>query len=479
MKRLFYSILLMYLLFPIKVLAEGYFNISPNSLTTEQGSSKTFTITAYNAIGDVYIKSSNSNVASVNNSEWGTGIVDEKQTKKGTITVTGKNIGTTTITLSIDGATFDGDDLAGQTKSIAVNVVAKPINPTDNLSKNNNLKSLAVEGYELLKKDNNNYSLTVTNDVNRINLTAIAEDEKSKISGIGYHNLQIGENIIEVIVISESGLQNKINITINRKNGYYLEDLEIILKKENLSDVDIIIPHDSKITKDQLSKIKESKKNIRLNYFDDNKKLIYSWVINGEEVKSIVDFTTTLSFKPDNIKEMSELSNYADGIYVNFKHSGNMPEGTKLKLYVGDKFENGDMVKLFSYNKANKSLDFTNYQVKVTDGYIEFEIDDGLLYFITMSNIASLSTVKSSSINIFVIFSLLELMIIIILVAYIYIKIKKTKTENLDIETRIPLEEQFTKVYSNQNLGSNAEHSDIYAKEPIKNSANSIQNFNK
>ena len=92
MKRLFYSILLMYLLFPIKVLAEGYFNISPNSLTIEQGSSKTFTITAYNAIGDVYIKSSNSNVASVNNSEWGTGIVDEKQTKKGTITVTGKNI---------------------------------------------------------------------------------------------------------------------------------------------------------------------------------------------------------------------------------------------------------------------------------------------------------------------------------------------------------------------------------------------------
>lgn len=118
-------ILALCVLFPVSVFAEGYISASPTSLTIEQGSSETFTITAYNAIGDVSIKSNNSDVASVDTGDWGTGMVDEKQTKTAIITVTGNSVGTTTITLTIDAATFDEDDLAGQTETITVNVVAK------------------------------------------------------------------------------------------------------------------------------------------------------------------------------------------------------------------------------------------------------------------------------------------------------------------------------------------------------------------
>ena len=127
MKKILFNILLaLFVLFPVSVLADGYVSVSPSSLTIEQGSSKTFTITAYNAIGDVSIKSNNSGIASVSTGEWGTGMVEEKVTKTGSITVTGNSVGTTTITLTIDAATFDGDDLAGQTKTVTVNVVAKP-----------------------------------------------------------------------------------------------------------------------------------------------------------------------------------------------------------------------------------------------------------------------------------------------------------------------------------------------------------------
>ena len=118
-------ILALFVLFPVSVFAEGYISASPTSLTIEQGSSKTFTITAYNAIGDVSIESNNSDVASVNTEDWGTGMVEEKQNKTAIITVNGNSVGTTTITLTIDAATFDGEDLAGQTKTITVNVVAK------------------------------------------------------------------------------------------------------------------------------------------------------------------------------------------------------------------------------------------------------------------------------------------------------------------------------------------------------------------
>jgi len=56
MKKIFYSILLsLFILLPVNVLAKGGVSLSTNSLTIEEGSSKTFIITAYNTIGDVSI----------------------------------------------------------------------------------------------------------------------------------------------------------------------------------------------------------------------------------------------------------------------------------------------------------------------------------------------------------------------------------------------------------------------------------------
>ena len=99
MKKIFYSILLsLFILLPVNVLAKGGVSLSTNSLTIEEGSSKTFIITAYNTIGDVSIKSNNRDVATVSTSSWGTGMVGENETKRGTITVKGNKVGSTTIT---------------------------------------------------------------------------------------------------------------------------------------------------------------------------------------------------------------------------------------------------------------------------------------------------------------------------------------------------------------------------------------------
>ena len=144
-KYLLFTILL---IIPFNVFAEGNISVSPTSLTLEVGETKTFTISAYNTIGDVSIYSNNSSVASVGSSSWGTGMVDEKQTTTGTITVTGNSVGSATISLNIDAATFDDEDLSGQVRTVTVNVVAKPtpqldptptpIPPSNNNSNNNN-----------------------------------------------------------------------------------------------------------------------------------------------------------------------------------------------------------------------------------------------------------------------------------------------------------------------------------------------------
>ena len=264
----------------------------------------------------------------------------------------------------------------------------------------------------------------VPTDVSSINVLAAAEDAKAKVTGVGNHDLVIGDNNIDVVVTSESGRENKINIKVTRKDGYYLEDLDLVLNNEKIQEADIIIDVNSKISKEEIAKIKESKKIFRLNYYDENKKLIYSWIINGKEIKDSKEFTTTITFTTENVKEIYKLSNYADGVYINFGHSGDLLTGTKIKLYVGDKFENENIVKIYHYNDTRKSLDLIKDNLKVSDGYIEFEIDHCSEYFVTMSTIENIS---KEEINIFMIFAIIELVVIISLVVMIFIKLKKVK----------------------------------------------------
>lgn len=128
MKKVVVSLVLavVWALLPASVLAAGGVALSTVALTVEVGSTATFTVTATNVIGDATIVSSNVGVATVSAGEWGTGMVDEGQTKSGVITVTGVSEGNTVIVLTLDAATFDGEDLTGQTRTVTVNVVAKP-----------------------------------------------------------------------------------------------------------------------------------------------------------------------------------------------------------------------------------------------------------------------------------------------------------------------------------------------------------------
>lgn len=432
-KKYLIILLLTMIIIPFKVFAAGGFSVSTTSISMYPGETKTITISTNNAVGKLNISSSNGGVASASPGS----IFIQNPGSSGSITITGNSVGTATISIvaSDNFATMDEEILAGQAKTITVNVVEKtepqPSNPQsqNNLSKNNNIKSLSVEGYELVKLDNNNYTLTVSNDVTSINVNATAEDSKAKVSGTGVKELTVGENNIEVIITSESGSQNKITIKVTRKDGYYLEDLDSVLKNEKLQDADIIIKTDSKITQEQLNQIKDSKKTLRFNYYDDNKKLIYSWTINGKEIKDNQEFTTSITFATENVKEIYKLSNYADGLYVNFKHTGDLPKGTKIKLYVGDKFENESIVNVYHYNNTEKTLDFIKDNLKVSDGYIEFDVEHCSEYFVTMSTIDNVVK-KDTSSNIFMIFTIIELIVIIGLVAFIFIKLKPLKKDN-------------------------------------------------
>lgn len=465
MKKVFNKLFLaILLLFPISVFAVGSVSVSPSSLTIEEGSSKTFTISAYNTIGDVSISSSNSGVASISTGEWGTGMVDEGQTKTGTITVKGKSVGTATITLTIDAATFDGDDLAGQTRTVTVNVVAKPTptpnpptpnpptpnhpnnnnnnnnnsnnnNNTQTKSTNNKIKELSIDGYELVRVDANNYTLSLGPNVESINIKATAEDSKAKVTGAGEHKLQNGENKIEIIVTSESGSQNKINVKVTKKENYSLEDLNSLLNNSNITDIDLIINSTTKLSSTDISNIKNSDKKVKLNYYDDSKKLLYSWVLDGSKIKEEKEFLTTLSNTSENTTAINSITNNSDGLFINTKNN-NVPNGTKIRLFVGNKFNNNEKVSVFTYNKNSNKMDLIQDNLIVKDGYIEFNVDSDLDYFITKDfkvNATDTSTPETKkSILPILILPLLVLIVVIIIVLVVKKNSKNKKDKGLN-----------------------------------------------
>lgn len=437
--------------FITNVFAQGDVSISTSSLNITKGETKTFTITANNSAGRIDISSSNNNVVSVNKTSTFLDMSSD------TIIVNANNVGNAIIKIHIvDVTTYDDENLSGKTYTINVNVndaikeesnkkddnvssnnisnnqnntsnnnaneknATKIIDKKNNKSNNVNLKELVIEGYELNKIDDNNYTLEVNNSVKSINILAVAEDEKSKINGIGVHELNVGENEFNVEIVAEDGRINNILLKINRRDKFILKDLKDIIDNNDVTNIEIHLDKNDIISKDDMNLIKKSKKIVRFSYYDENDKLIYSWIIDGKKIEEVYEVNTTINLSGNKAKDIKKLSNYADGIFLDFKHNGILVNGTSIKLYVGDKFEDGNLVSVYYYNEKNNTLDLKIESIKVKKGYIEFDIDHCSNYFVTMSNLKD-----NKSNNVFAIIIIIELIIVITIMVFYFIKRKK------------------------------------------------------
>ena len=196
MRKIIISFTLWVLLFlPISVYAKGNISIDSSSLTIRLGDTKTVTISAYNAVGDVSISSNDTSIVSVDKDYWDTGIIDDDKTVEGVISLKGEKVGATTITLKIDGATFDEEDLSGQTKTINVNVVNdidEELQPSNVDKKKITIEYKDLDGNKIKDdtfdyvEDGNSYRLNcpdnlVYNNSNYV-LDAISNSLKGKIT---------------------------------------------------------------------------------------------------------------------------------------------------------------------------------------------------------------------------------------------------------------------------------------------------------
>ncbi len=152
-----------------------------------------------------------------------TSVVDygDGKTKSKSYTYKFKAIGTGSGTISVK--SYGVIDYNSESK-MSVSVSSKTINVITqsqleaSYSKNNNLKSLSIEGLTLSPAFNANttkYTVSANANTTVVNVKASVQDSKSKVSGTGKHNVYEGENKINVTVTAQNGSTKTYTIIVN------------------------------------------------------------------------------------------------------------------------------------------------------------------------------------------------------------------------------------------------------------------------
>ncbi len=108
-------------------------------------------------------------------------------------------------------------------------------NQTSKISSNNNLKLLEIDyGNIKFSKDVTEYKTSVSYDVENIEVKAEAEDAKSKVEIDGNKNLKVGSNVITIKVVSEDNQTKIYTIQVERK-----EKNQKLSSNANISNIEI------------------------------------------------------------------------------------------------------------------------------------------------------------------------------------------------------------------------------------------------
>lgn len=156
------------------------------------------------------------------------------------------------------------------TMKVKIVVVSEDLSETETYTLNinrtkssvNTLSGITVSEGELSPEFNSNttsYIVNVAGDVEKIDIQATLTDDRANItSGIGEHNLVVGENTITIRVVSESGapLDYTIKVIRAQKSNNYLSSLTV--------DGVLIPDFDKEITEYTLEKVDYDKTSIEI-----------------------------------------------------------------------------------------------------------------------------------------------------------------------------------------------------------------------
>ena len=275
---------------------------------------------------------------------------------------------------NLNASDTDYNDIDIANKEAIVKVVEKEIKDNNNNNNNNNnkpkeevyLDTLAVEGYNIgFTKNKYVYDLEISEDIESVNILSTS---KYNVSGVGKKTLDKEVNVISIIV---SNGNTKRTYTINIKKVKEVtdkvsnneEEVTKALEKFNEIYIDVLESENPVAPKSILEKIYKVDKKITYNVYNEENKLLYSYVFNGKDMDYILDnIPLKINIDKDNIE---------------FVYKSYFPNNTIINLY--DYKTSG---KLYKINSEN-TLELMDSNLKYTDGQVAIKVEKGDKYTIT------------------------------------------------------------------------------------------------
>lgn len=161
-------------------------------------------------------------------------------------------------------------------------------------SKDNDLKSLTVEGFELneeFSKDLTNYTVTVPEDTKEITIKATKNDSTATVSGDGTFEVTQGTNTFEIVVRAQNGAEKTYTLTVEVKDSNPInvtidgKDLTVVKIKEYLPAASAYQETTVKINEFDIPAYKNDYTNILLVGLKDSEGNINLYIYNQETNK--------------------------------------------------------------------------------------------------------------------------------------------------------------------------------------------------
>lgn len=267
----------------------------------------------------------------------------------------------------------------GVKRTYTINVIRKDVlGNTKLMSSNVELKSLAIEGYEIeFSASVVEYRLTVGNIVDNVLVYAEASDPKSSVIIDNLPLLKLGENRVQVTVVAENGQSKIYTIFVTRSLEapvINLEDLDEFVYQTTATVLPILLNDSRWLSASVLDKVRRAAKVLDISKLDDQGMLLYRWTIDGRSVTAGTSIDLNIRFDSMYMDQMEELLNSPNFKIIGFSHQGELPVGTMVRVYIGNMFSNLSSLNLYRYDAESKTLELNSQSLRADNGYVEFEV---------------------------------------------------------------------------------------------------------
>lgn len=307
----------------------------------------------------------------------------------------------------------------GSKKTYTINIVRRDESGNAGaVSKNNNLKSLVVEGYALdFNPDILEYQIEVDNLVTDLNISAQTSDPNAPMEIKKNVPLALGENIVEIVVTAESGDKKTYLIRVQRSKDaptVELSNLAAALEVATSEQISVFSDESGIIGADVIALLKEKGKNLLVKAKNSDGTILYEWMIPTASLQGTEVIKTKIFFDSEKQGALDVASNYAKGVALIFEENETLPEGITVKIYLNGNYQDGEKIRLYYFNNDTGKLELVQTGLAVTEGAVSFPLEHTSDYLLTKSNVIVEEAKKH---NVFLYLAIFELIIIVELAA--------------------------------------------------------------